>query len=116
MAPTMMWPCASSRTRRPLRSTSSSWWAACKLNQWSSAPRSKSSTRCFLSVSSPPALLAPRPQFAECFLRCRSTDLCGQFEFVFLSPCHCTATAFPRPGLVGNALGVPTAQYSSAVI
>lgn len=53
---------------------------------------------------------------AECSLRCRSTSLCGQSKFTFLSPRHCICTAFLCRGLVGNAIDIPIAQYSSTVI
>lgn len=42
----MMWPCASSRTRRPSRSIWSSWWAECRPSRWWSARLCRSSTRC----------------------------------------------------------------------
>lgn len=54
------------------------------------------------------------PVLAGCSLR--STGLCGQSKFIFLNPRHCIPTAFLCPGLVGNATGVPTAQYISAAI
>lgn len=41
-----MWPCASSRTRPPLRSTWSSWWAACRPSRQWWARLCRSSTRC----------------------------------------------------------------------
>lgn len=56
VTPMTTWPCASSRTRQPLRSTWSSWWAVCRLSQQWWAQLCRSSTRC------PPALA---PQLTE---------------------------------------------------
>lgn len=56
------------------------------------------------------------PVLAECTVRCRCTGLCGQSKCIFLSPCHCLPTTFLSPGLVGNAVRIPTALYASAVI